>query len=124
MAFQTKPLTSTIRHPSMGGSLTSSGQSSLLTTRINEKKTELENLKQLQDLSANLAAQMQTLEQKLATLSDGSEGLFSIPLMPEAYTNMLDPAVAAVLANWHNVLRAINMASSKVLDQAYIVPSY
>ncbi|MCJ1475330.1 hypothetical protein MMC13_003992 [Lambiella insularis] len=80
----------------MGGSLASSGQSSLLTTRINEKKAELENLKQLRDLSANLATQMEALEHKLATLSAGSE------------------AVAAVLANWHNVLRAINMASTKI----------
>ncbi|KAF2461637.1 DASH complex subunit Dad2 [Lineolata rhizophorae] len=39
---------------------------------------------------------MQTLEEKLATLSDGAE------------------AVAAVLSNWHNVLRAINMASMKI----------
>jgi len=36
---------------------------------------------------------MLTLEEKLATLSNGTE------------------AVAAVLSNWHNVLRAINMAS-------------
>lgn len=43
--------------------------------RIIEKRTELENLKQLRDLSAGLAAQMQTLEEKLSMLSDGSEGL-------------------------------------------------
>jgi DASH complex subunit DAD2 len=34
----------------------------------------LENLKQLRDLSAGLAGQMQMLEEKLATLSDGTEG--------------------------------------------------
>lgn len=46
----------------------------MLLTRISEKKAELENLKQLRDLSAGLAAQMQTLEEKLSTLSDGTEG--------------------------------------------------
>ncbi len=46
----------------------------MLLARISEKKTELENLKQLRDLSAGLATQMQTLEEKLATLSDGAEG--------------------------------------------------
>ena len=80
MAFQGKPLTSSLRHPSIGGSLSSSGQSSLLATRINEKKVELENLKQLRDLSGDLATQMQALEQKLATLSDGTEGMFIMPV--------------------------------------------
>lgn len=68
----------------------------MLVARISEKKTELENLKQLRDLSGGLAAQMQALQEKLSTLSEGTE------------------AVAAVLSNWHNVLRAINMASMKV----------
>ncbi|KAK3170877.1 hypothetical protein OEA41_002961 [Lepraria neglecta] len=68
----------------------------MLLARINEKKAELENLKQLRDLSGGLAAQMQALEEKLSMLSDGTE------------------AVAAVLSNWHNVLRAINMASMKL----------
>lgn len=47
----------------------------MLVARINEKKAELENLKQLRDLSGGLAAQMQALEEKLSTLSDGTEGL-------------------------------------------------
>jgi DASH complex subunit DAD2 len=42
--------------------------------RIEEKKAELENLKQLRDLSAAVAGQMEALEQKLSTLSDGTEG--------------------------------------------------
>ncbi len=46
----------------------------MLVARINEKKAELENLKQLRDLSGGLAAQMQALEEKLSTLSDGTEG--------------------------------------------------
>lgn len=47
----------------------------MLMARINEKKAELENLKQLRDLSGGLAAQMQALEEKLSTLSDGTEGV-------------------------------------------------
>jgi len=39
---------------------------------------------------------MARLEEKLSTLSDGTE------------------AVATVLGNWHNVLRAISMASAKL----------
>jgi DASH complex subunit DAD2 len=48
----------------------------MLLARIKEKRTELDNLKQLRDLSAGLASQMQTLEEKLATLADGTEGAF------------------------------------------------
>jgi len=69
---------------------------SALQTRINSKRAELENLSQLRDLSANLANQLSTLEQKLGTLKDGAH------------------SVALVLANWENVLRAINMAAMKV----------
>ncbi len=50
----------------------------MLVARINEKRAELENLKQLRDLSAGLATQMQTLEEKLSTLSDGTEGLLRL----------------------------------------------
>lgn len=49
-------------------------QSPALQARINEKKLELENLRQLRELSAALATQMQTLQEKLATLTDGTEG--------------------------------------------------
>ncbi|KAE8835142.1 hypothetical protein PTNB85_06475 [Pyrenophora teres f. teres] len=71
-------------------------QSPVLLARIEEKKAELASLKDLQALSGGLADQMQMLADKLMTLSDGTE------------------AVAAVLSNWHNVLRAINMASTKL----------
>lgn len=47
----------------------------MLVARIAEKRAELENLKQLRDLSAGMAAQMQTLEEKLSMLSDGTEGV-------------------------------------------------
>ncbi|KAF2117558.1 DASH complex subunit Dad2-domain-containing protein [Lophiotrema nucula] len=97
MSHLRRQLPSHLRNPSasLGGS-SQSGQSPVLVARIAEKKAELANLKELQALSAGLADQMQTLADKLSTLSDGAE------------------AVAAVLSNWHNVLRAINMASTKL----------
>jgi len=91
------PRTTTIRPSSglgLGGSQNS--QSSALQARIHEKKSELESLRQLRDLSAGLAGQMQQLEEKLGTLSDGTE------------------AVAAVMANWGSVLRAVSMASAGI----------
>ncbi|OTB16099.1 hypothetical protein K445DRAFT_94725 [Daldinia sp. EC12] len=98
MAFSSRTLPSHIRQASTSSnpSAQSTGQSSALLARVNEKKAELENLKELRELSAAVANQMEALEEKLATLSDGTE------------------AIAAVLGNWHNVLRAINMASAKV----------
>lgn len=69
------------------------GQPVALVSRIQEKMAELDNLKQLRDLSASVASHMEKLEEKLSTLSDGTE------------------AIAAVLGNWNNVLQAINMAS-------------
>ncbi|KAF2635143.1 hypothetical protein P280DRAFT_474064 [Massarina eburnea CBS 473.64] len=93
MAYPTRQFPSHLRsQSSLGGQ--SSVQSPVLLARIAEKKAELASLKDLQMLSAGLADQMQTLAEKLSTLSDGTE------------------AVAAVLSNWHNVLRAIKMASS------------
>ncbi len=85
-----------------------------LQARVNEKRAELESLKELRDLSAAVASQMEALEQKLATLSDGTEG--ALPLAVEAgvldRANWCFAAIATVVANWHSVLRAINMASS------------
>ena len=76
MSYSSRPLPSHLRQASTTGNLNpaSSGHSPILLARINEKKAELENLKQLRDLSAGLAGQMQMLEEKLATLSDGTEG--------------------------------------------------
>ncbi|KAI9738481.1 MAG: hypothetical protein M1818_005378 [Claussenomyces sp. TS43310] len=98
MSYSSRPLPSHLRQPSAASNSTvaSTGQSPMLLARINEKKKELEDLRQLRDLSAGLAGQMSMLEEKLATLSDGTE------------------AVAHVLSNWHNVLRAISMASTKI----------
>ncbi|ORY03945.1 DASH complex subunit Dad2-domain-containing protein [Clohesyomyces aquaticus] len=91
-----RPLPSHLRNASSLGGSQPSSQSPVLVARIAEKKAELASLKELQALSAGLADQMQTLADKLGTLSSGTE------------------AVAAVLSNWHNVLRAINMASAKL----------
>ncbi|KAK3683498.1 DASH complex subunit Dad2-domain-containing protein [Podospora appendiculata] len=95
-AFPTRSFSSHMRQPSMSANAASTGQSPALVARVNEKKAELENLRELRDLSAAVASQMEALEQKLATLSDGTE------------------AIAMVMGNWHNVLRAINMASAKL----------
>lgn len=46
--------------------------------RIEAKKTELEHLRQLRDLSAALAGQMEALEEKLRTLKDGTEGMLHL----------------------------------------------
>lgn len=90
-------------------------QSSVLAARIASKKAELDDLRELRDLSGVLAAQMQALEEKLSTLKDGTEGKNSIRCHSYAHslTCILTrfTAVACVLANWDNVLRAISMAS-------------
>jgi len=72
MSYPTRPISSHMRAPS--ASVSSSGQSPALLARIEEKKAELENLKELRELSAAVATQMEALEQKLSTLSDGTEG--------------------------------------------------
>lgn len=89
MAHQGRTQNSSIRNPSMGGLQQSSGQSPMLAARITEKRAELENLKQLRDLSAGIAAQMQTLEEKLSLLSDGTEGLFQCYFHMAIYANGL-----------------------------------
>lgn len=103
--FPTRSFSGHMRQQSMSAAAASTGQSPALVARVNEKKAELENLKELRSLSADMASQMEALEQKLATLSDGTE------------------AIALVLANWHNVLRAINMASGMPLSELETDPS-
>lgn len=81
MAYMSRPTSmlppgssgTSLRQPSNHG--ISQQQSSALTIRIASKKAELEHLRQLRDLSATLATQMQTLEAKIGTLNDGTEGL-------------------------------------------------
>jgi len=97
MAFSSRSLpASHSRHTSISGNFNISPAGQPLQARVNEKRAELESLRQLRDLSAAVSSQMEALQQKLATLSNGTE------------------AIATVVANWHNVLRAINMASSKL----------
>ncbi|KAK6439626.1 DASH complex subunit dad2 [Oleoguttula sp. CCFEE 5521] len=111
MSFGPRPtgLPSHFRASAHGSSSSQNSQTSALQARIHEKKLELESLRQLRDLSAGLAGQMQQLEEKLSTLSDGTE------------------AVAAVMGNWGNVLRAVGMASAglpkaKVTDNEMALP--
>lgn len=87
MSYATRPLASHLRHQSTSGAQSSSGQSPALVARINEKKLELENLKQLRNLSAGLATQMQMLEEKLGTLSDGTEGNTNSPFLDHTYSS-------------------------------------
>ncbi|KAM0328479.1 hypothetical protein ACHAQA_004886 [Verticillium albo-atrum] len=102
MSYSTRSLSTRLTGPGAsagvrdGSSSSMGGPSPALIARIEEKKAELDNLKQLRDLSAAVASQMEALEQQLSTLSDGTE------------------AIATVIGNWHNVLRAINMASTKL----------
>ncbi|OAA44012.1 DASH complex, subunit Dad2 [Beauveria brongniartii RCEF 3172] len=98
MSYPTRSLSTHMRAQSGIGA--SSGQQSALSARIEEKRAELEHLKELKDLSGAVASQMEALEQKLSTLTDGTE------------------AIAAVIGNWHNVLGAINMASTKLAKPA------
>ena len=75
MSFPTRSLSTHIRGTSGSGAQPStSSQSPALIARIEEKKLELENLKELRDLSAAVANQMEALQQRLSTLSDGTEG--------------------------------------------------
>lgn len=75
MSFPARSIQPHIRQASMAGSASSAGQSPALVARVNEKKAELENLRELRDLSAAVASQMEALEHKLGTLSDGTEGM-------------------------------------------------
>lgn len=75
---------SSMRQPS-----SQSQQSSALSARIAAKKAELENLRQLRDLSGTLAIQMQALESKVSTLKDGTEGCPFHPLFWGIVTNSL-----------------------------------
>lgn len=124
MSYPSRPLPSHLRQASTsnnGGSL--QGQSPVLLARINEKRQELENLKELRDLSAGLAGQMTVLEEKLATLSNGTEGTVQYGWIGlQSYTNK-PAAVAMVLGNWHNVLRAISMASSNYIPHSPKAPT-
>jgi DASH complex subunit DAD2 len=80
-----------MRQPSMAGNSNagSTGPPPALVARVNEKKAELENLKELRDLSAAVASQMEALEQKLATLSDGTEGWSNLWIVRHIFSRTL-----------------------------------
>ncbi|GAT29140.1 hypothetical protein RIB2604_02900070 [Aspergillus luchuensis] len=65
--------TSSFRQPNQQSTTISQQQSSVLASRIAAKRAELDNLRQLRDMSAALASQMQALQDKLGTLKDGTE---------------------------------------------------
>ena len=69
---------SSLRQPSISGP--GGPQPPALLARVKEKKVELNSLIELRDLSAQLANQMQLLEDKLSTLSNGTEGMCSMML--------------------------------------------
>lgn len=73
MSMSSRPLSTQLR--SGGGGTASAAQPPALVARIEEKKAELEQLREMRELSSAVAAQMEALEQKLSTLSDGTEGL-------------------------------------------------
>lgn len=66
-----------------------------MAQRLTEKQRELENLLQLQQMSASLVQELEDLEGKLQKLAGGTQ------------------AVALVLQNWGNIIRALTLASCK-----------
>ena len=74
MSYANRTFTSNFHRPPTINAHASAGPSPALLARVNEKKIELENLKQLQELSAGLADQMRALEHQLSTLANGTEG--------------------------------------------------
>ncbi|KAJ0345866.1 hypothetical protein KNSL1_007990 [Colletotrichum chrysophilum] len=86
MSYPTRSLST--RLPGTGSqNASSAGPSPMLVARITEKKAELEHLRELRDLSAAVAGQMEALEQKLSTLSDGTEAKLAKPPADEPSEN-------------------------------------
>jgi DASH complex subunit DAD2 len=95
-SFTTNPNTGTIPNTSRSSLIQNPhGPSSALHARIAQKRQELHNLTQLRDLSAELTAQLETLQARLGQLKDGAQ------------------SVGLVLANWENVLGVIRMVGTK-----------
>lgn len=74
MAHTGRSLSSNLRHTSLSNAGNANNPSPALVARINEKRQELEGYRELRDLSAQLAEQMQSLQDKLVTVTDGAEG--------------------------------------------------
>lgn len=64
-----------------------------MAQRLSDKQRELENFVQLQHMSQSLVEELEGLESKLKNLADGTQ------------------AVALVLQNWGNIMRALTLAS-------------
>jgi hypothetical protein len=95
-SFTTNPNTGTFPNTSRSSLVQNPhGPSSALHARIAQKREELHNLSQLRDLSAELTAQLETLQARLGQLKDGAQ------------------SVGLVLANWENVLGVIRMVGTK-----------
>lgn len=71
---------------------------SLLASRVAEKKRELASLLQLQQLSSDLVNDLESLASHAGSLADGTE------------------AVAAVMKNWGNITRALSLASTNLVN--------
>jgi DASH complex subunit DAD2 len=82
------------RHQSSRPGFTSGSFASnqALQARIDKKTRELQDAKQLQQLSGTLVSQLEDLTAKLDTLANGTA------------------KVALILANWSQVLRAVGLA--------------
>ena len=97
MAYMSRPTAmfppgasaSSSRLPNQQSSITQQ-QSSILATRIASKRAELDNLRQLCDMSEALASQMQALQGKIGTLKDGTEGL-STTMTPDGVVLIIFP---------------------------------
>lgn len=66
-------------------------------TRLAEKQRELAHFVELQNMSAELVAELELLETRLGNLATGTE------------------KVAVVLQNWGNIARALTLASCKFI---------
>lgn len=73
--------------------------------QIAERQAELKKLLEFRDVALGMASELTTLQTKLETMEDGAKG------------------VALVLSNWHNVTRAISLASlslSRYSENEYV----
>jgi DASH complex subunit DAD2 len=122
----TSNLPSHLRQSSLS---TSNSQTSALQQRINEKRAELENLKQLRELSAGLAGQMEQLEEKLSTLSDGTQGASSCQDTTTSTDSCSNRNRSLQLAHgaqgnphgfWYALLKSVPVSFSADLDAAHI----
>ncbi|KAG7194872.1 uncharacterized protein KQ657_003980 [Scheffersomyces spartinae] len=73
--------------------------------QIAERQAELKKLLEFRDMAQSMGDELAALQHKLDTMEDGAKG------------------VALVLSNWHNVTRAISLASlslSRYSEKDYV----